>query len=270
MPVDEDPLNGKIDLSVPSAARMYDFLLGGTNNFLSDRLAVEDLLKTAPSSRELALNNRAFLRRVVKYIASHYQIRQFIDHGSGLPTQDNVHQVAQQIHRGTKVVYVDNDPVVLSQGRALLDENDDVAIVAADMTKPAAIRSHPKVKDFIDFSRPVAALFVSVLHCVPDPEPARLLRETIQHLAPGSVVVICQLVSEDKVVRDGVTRLMAEQTNDNWGRVRTEAEVRTYFDGLQIEPPGLVDVTDWRPDSEVLPRQRTREWIEFGGLAVVS
>ncbi|WP_370103883.1 SAM-dependent methyltransferase [Streptacidiphilus sp. BW17] len=257
-----------MDVSIPSAARMYDWLLGGANNYLADRLACEDLLKTAPSTRELALNNRAFLRRVVHTIAQDFGIRQFIDHGSGLPTQDNVHQVAQRVDPSSKVVYVDNDPIVLAHGRALLDENDNIAIIREDMADTEAVLDHPRLNQLIDFTQPVAALFVSVLHCIPDHrDPAAMIRKTAQRLAPGSVMVICQLVSEDPAIRKAVTDLMAEQTHGNWGRVRTQEEVQAYFEGLDIQLPGLVDVTYWRPDSEVVPRQKSHEWIEYGGLA---
>ncbi|QKW19600.1 SAM-dependent methyltransferase [Kitasatospora sp. NA04385] len=261
-----------VDVSVPSAARMYDWLLGGRNNFPSDRAACEQLLEIAPSTKELALNNRAFLRRVVREIAQRYGIRQFIDHGSGLPVQDNVHQVAQAVAPESRVVYVDNDPIVLSYGRALLDENPNVAIVGADMTDTGAVHGDGRVRELIDFTEPVAALFVSVLHCVPDKaDPAGMIRRTVERLAPGSVVVICQLVSERAEIRDAVTRLMEEQTGGRWGRVRTQEEVRGYFEGLRIEEPGLLDVTDWLPDRDprFVRRQLTDEWIEYGGLALV-
>jgi S-adenosyl methyltransferase len=268
--VGESDQSRRVDVTVPSAARMYDWLLGGSNNFVADRLACEDLLRTAPSTRELALNNRAFLRRVVRSIAQDYGIRQFIDHGSGLPTQDNVHQVAQEVDPACKVVYVDNDPIVLAHGRALLDENDNITIIDTDMADTEAVLGHDRVVGFIDFDQPVAALFVSVLHCIADvKQPEEMIRRTAERLVPGSVLVVCQLVSEDPEIRRIVTELMDEQTKGNWGRVRTQDEVRSFFEGLEIQQPGLVDVSDWRPDSEVLPRQRSQEWIEFGGLAVV-
>ncbi|WP_404868511.1 SAM-dependent methyltransferase [Kitasatospora griseola] len=266
---DSAPAQNPIDVTVPSAARMYDVLLGGNNNFASDRIAVEQLMVTAPNSRELAVNNRAFLRRVVRTIVGEYNIDQIIDHGSGLPTQDNVHQVAQRLNEHCRVVYVDNDPIVLTQGRALLDENDNVAVIEADMAETDRLLSHPRVQELIDFDRPLAALFVSVLHCVDDQKAAAMVRETVGRLAPGSVVVICQLVSDDPDVRDKVTTLMHEQTHGQWGRVRTEDDVDAYFEGLDVQPPGLGDVSLWRPDTEVLPRQRTHEWTEYGGLALV-
>ncbi|WP_030397219.1 SAM-dependent methyltransferase [Kitasatospora purpeofusca] len=262
-----------VDADTPSAARMYDYLLGGHYNYPCDREACDQLLVTAPSTRELALNNRAFLERVVRHIARRYGIRQFLDHGSGLPTQNNVHQVAQSVDPDSKVVYIDNDPLVLGYGRAFLEENRNVLILPSDMRETAAIAAD--AARIIDFRRPVAALFVSVLHCVPDDDrgnPRRMVEDTVRLLAPGSVVVICQLVSEDARIRDAVTELMREQTGGRWGRVRTKAEVAELFTvpRLRIEEEvGLLDVTDWRPDTELVRRQATQEWIEYGGLATV-
>ncbi|MFD7639510.1 SAM-dependent methyltransferase [Kitasatospora sp. NPDC059795] len=262
-----------IDVSRPTAARMYDHLLGGRFNHPSDREAVAALLEIAPSTRELALNNRAFLIRVVETIARDFGIRQFIDHGSGLPTQDNVHQVAQRVHPDCRVVYIDNDPHVHAYGRLLLDENPQVALIKADMTDTEGIFEHRRFRDLINLSEPAAALFVSVTHCLTDQQdPFGMIQRTVAALPAGSVVVVCQLVSDDEAVRNAVTQLMYNGTGGHWGRVRTEAEVRAYFDidRLRIEEPGLMDVTYWRPDRDVFPRQRTLEWVEFGGVARVG
>ncbi|MFJ5741060.1 SAM-dependent methyltransferase [Streptomyces microflavus] len=259
-----------VDLSVPSPARMYDRLLGGSNHYEVDRAACDDLLKAAPTSREIALQNRWFLQRVVRVLAEDHGIRQFLDFGSGLPTQRNVHQIAQEVDDESRVVYIDNDPVVLALGRSLLDENDNTSILSADMTDLDTIFGHQDVARLIDFSQPAAALFISVLHCLPDSaEPKALVERVVRRLAPGSFVVVCQLVSDDPQVRDSVTDLMLDKTGGNWGRVREAADVEAIFEKLQIQEPGLVDVTDWRPDSEIQQRQRSIEWTEFGGLGRV-
>ncbi|MFJ6382658.1 SAM-dependent methyltransferase [Kitasatospora sp. NPDC092039] len=269
-----DDSQDHIDTNTPSAARMYDYLLGGHYNYPSDREACDQLLQTAPSTRELAVNNRAFLVRVVRHIARHYGVKQFIDHGSGLPTQNNVHQVAQAVDPDCKVVYVDNDPLVLGYGRAFLEENPNVLILPSDMRETATIAAG--AAQIIDFKEPVAALFVSVLHCIPDDDqgnPRRMIEDTVRLLAPGSVVVICQLVSPHEWIREQVTELMREQTGNRWGRVRTQAEVDEFFTIPRLhleEEVGLLDVTDWRPDTELVRRQATREWIEYGGLATVG
>lgn len=262
----------KIDSAVPTAARMYDHYLGGKDNYASDRAACEELDKVVPSTRALAVNNRRFLQRVVGTLANDYGIRQFLDHGSGLPTQDNVHQVAQRIDPASRVVYVDSDPMVLVHGRALLDQNDRTAVIQADMRDTDGIFSHPDTERLIDFSQPVALLFNSVFHCIPDSDtdgPSAVVRRVAQHLVPGSYMVMCQLVSEDPEVRDFVTNFMDQVTQGHWGRVRQEKDVAELFEGLDILDPGLVEVSTWRPDSEVAPRQVTQEWIEFGGVGRV-
>lgn len=267
----DEALTGGIDIGVPSVARMYDYLLGGKDNYAVDREASDELLKVVPSTRELAVNNRRFLQRVVGVLAREYGIRQFLDHGSGLPTQNNVHQVAQAVDPASRVVYVDNDPIVLAHGRALLEENENTAVIQADFRDTDGVLGHPEVERLIDFDLPVAALFVSVLHCVPDTDdPAGLIRRVAGRLAPGSFLVVCQLVSEDASVRDFVTGFMDTSTHGNWGRVRQERDVADFLDGLEILEPGLVEVSTWRPDDSLTPHQRTKEWIEFGGVARTS
>ncbi|MFC9742693.1 SAM-dependent methyltransferase [Streptomyces noursei] len=273
MPRGEEPRAQTIDMHTPSAARMYDWLLGGVDNYLSDQAACRRLLDIAPSSQLLARNNREFLQRVVRFIAAERKIDQFLDHGSGLPTQDNVHQIAQRINPDSRVVYVDNDPIVLAHGRTRLHQNDNTKILQADMRDTEEILN--SVNGFLDLERPVAALFVSVLHCLPDTDdgrsPADIVSKVAAALKPGSILVICQLVSEDPQVRQGVTDLMAEVTHNQWGRVRERGEVRAYFDRLQIIKPDLGDVVDWRPTAPPPPsHMRPTDWVEWGGVAEVT
>lgn len=181
-----------------------------------------------------------------------------------------MHQIAQAVDPRSHVVYVDNDPVVLAHGQAILDENDRSVVIASDMLETEYILEHPDFKRLIDLEQPVGVLFNSVLHCIPDAAgPGDLVTRVVDLLSPGSFVVICQLVSDDADLRRQVTEMMLEQTHGRWGRVRERAEVDRYFDGLVIQRPGLVDVTDWRPDSELQRRQRSIEWTEYGGLAEV-
>ncbi|MFE6667275.1 SAM-dependent methyltransferase [Streptomyces sp. NPDC057697] len=260
----------RVDLSIPSAARMYDCLLDGHHNYEVDQRACEELLESAPSTKALARNNRWFLERVVRVMAEEHGIRQFVDFGSGLPTQNNVHQIAQAVDHTSRVVYVDNDPVVLAHGRSILDENDRTAIISADMGDTPYIFGHPDFTSLIDLRDPVGVLFNSVLHCIPDKNrPKDIVGRTVERVKPGSMFVICQLVSDDAQLRHDVTEFMREQTHDSWGRVRERREVDDYFDGLVVQRPGLVDVTDWRPSSELQQRQRSIEWTEYGGLAMV-
>ncbi|GAT80661.1 hypothetical protein STXM2123_1362 [Streptomyces sp. F-3] len=268
----EKHLPTKIDEKVPTAARMYDYYLGGKDNYAADRAACEELDKVVPSTRRLALNNRRFLQRAVRVLAEEYKIRQFLDHGSGLPTQDNVHQIAQRVDPESRVVYVDNDPMVLVHGRALLQQNEHTAVIHADMRDTDGIFSHPETRRLIDFSQPVAVLFNSVFHCIPDSDtdgPLAVVRRVRERLVPGSLMLMCQLVSDDPEVRAFVTDFMDKVTQGNWGRVRQEKDVAEWFEGLEIIEPGLVEVSTWRPDNEVVPRQLTYEWVEFGGIGLV-
>lgn len=258
-----------IDMHTPSVARMYDWLLGGVENYASDREACARLLEIAPSTQLLARNNRAFLHRVVRILVEEYGIRQFLDHGSGLPTQENVHEVAQRSDPRCRVAYIDNDPMVLAHAQTTLHEDARTLVLSKDMRRTAEIRR--ETDGFLDWDQPIAALFVSVLHCLKDTDdendPAAVVRNTAALLPPGSFMVICQLVSDDAVVRDEVTRLMDVSTHGTWGRVRERHEVRRYFDGLHILDPGLVDVVDWRPDTPPPPlANRPRDWVEWGGV----
>ncbi|EST39488.1 hypothetical protein N566_01685 [Streptomycetaceae bacterium MP113-05] len=260
----------EVDVNVPSVARMYDYYLGGKDNYAVDREAVAELDKVVPSTKPLAINNRRFLQRVVRVLAEDYGVRQFLDHGSGLPTQDNVHQVAQGIDPKSHVVYVDDDPIVLAHGRALLQEDERTAVIQADMRRTDQIFEHEEVKRLIDFSQPVAALFVSVMHCIPDPGPQELVKEIAERLPSGSFVVINQLVSENKETRDFVTNFMDESTQGHWGRVREPREVERYFDGLEVLEPGLGRVNQWRQDAGLaLQEPDGDDWFEFGGVARV-
>ncbi|MBH1938837.1 SAM-dependent methyltransferase [Streptomyces sp. AV19] len=265
----------RIDVNTPSAARMYDWLLGGIDNYLPDREACAELLEIAPSSQALARSNRAFLRRVVAVLVEQYGVEQIIDHGSGLPTRDNVHQVAQRINKNCRVVYVDNDPLVLAHGRTSLEENSNTAVIQADMRDTGVIFDHEETRRLIRPGHRTAALFVSVLHCLPDTDddrsPAALIRRVagvLRELGPGNFLVMCQLISDNPDVRRKVTQLMARKTGDKWGRVRERDEVEAYFRGLQVLEPGLVDVVDWRPDVAPPPAAlRPTDWVEWGGLA---
>ncbi|MFE2270742.1 SAM-dependent methyltransferase [Streptomyces lavendulae] len=258
-----------IDVSKPSVARMYDYLIDGTDNYPSDREACAQLLEMAPSTRELARINRAFLVRAVRYLAQEAGIRRFLDHGSGLPTRPNVHQVARETHPQARVVYIDNDPLVLAHGRVMLEEDlHTTAVIEADFRHTDEIFATPEVGGLMD-GEPVAALFVSVLHCIPDSDdPWSLVKDVARRLPSGSYMVISQLASDDPALRDGVTAFMSEITGNQWGRVRSTQEVRRLFDGLELVEHGEpVEVSAWRPDTDLFPRQQTREWIEFGGVA---
>src|SRR6202034_921575 len=178
-----------IDATVPTAARMYDYWLGGHDNFAADRIAALKVTERTPGVAEAARANRKFLGRAVRYLAGEAGIRQFLDLGTGLPTKGNVHQVAQAIAPDAHVVYVDNDPMVFAHARAL-KTGDGTAVIHADLRDPDTILSHPETRRLIDFSNPLAILFVAVLHYVPDPEAHEAVAAFTQVAAPGSHLVL--------------------------------------------------------------------------------
>ncbi|MGP4111878.1 SAM-dependent methyltransferase [Streptomyces sp. 4N509B] len=263
-----EELTREIDTMVASVARIYDYALGGKDNYAVDREAFDHIESLAPSTRPLAVNNRRYLARLVRILVEDYGVRQFLDHGSGLPAQDNVHQIAQRLDPDARVVYIDRDPMVLAH-RAMLEDNENTVVVHADIRDTDGVFDHPDVVRLIDLSEPVAALFVSVLHCVPDADdPGGLLRRVVDRLPSGSFVAVNQLVSEDRELCDWTSGFLSSVTRGSWGRVRQRHEVRRWVEelGLEILPPGLVEVSTWRPDSQLGPRQLTNEWIEFGGV----
>jgi hypothetical protein len=257
-----------IDTRTASVARVYDHMLGGTDNYEVDRRAADGMEDMMPGSYALTRNNRRYLERVVHYLAAECGIRQFIDHGSGLPTQNNVHQVAQAAAPGSRVVYVEIDPVVLAHGRvkSLLAADDSTAFIEADASDTEKILSHPDTRRLINFDEPVAALFVSFLHCIPDArDPWGVVSRLTDRLAPGSYIAISHLTADDPQVRGKITEFILAGTGGNWGRVRSREEVAAFFDGLEVVPPGLVKATEWRPDGR--EEAQSPDWFEFGGVA---
>ncbi|MBB5940327.1 hypothetical protein FHS42_007425 [Streptomyces zagrosensis] len=249
---------------------MYDHLLGGTDNYQVDRTACEELLRLAPSTRELARVNRAFLVRAVRYLARRHGVRRFLDHGSGLPTRPNVHEVAQEVDPSSEIVYIDNDPIVLGRGRMMLAEDPDTtAILNADMRDIDIIFESEEVGRLLRDGCPVAALFVSVLHCIPDDDdPWALVNRVAEMLPSGSYMVISHLASDDPELRKSLTQFMGEATGGHWGRVRSIAEVQRLFEHMEVmETEGPVEVSRWLPDSDLAPRQGSAEWIEYGAVA---
>ncbi|MBX6166624.1 MAG: SAM-dependent methyltransferase [Thermobispora bispora] len=243
-----------IDPTIPSVARMYDYYLGGKDNFPADREAAEKMLaigrKMGNDGRELARENRAFLGRAVRHLAES-GVTQFIDIGAGLPTQENVHQVAQRHAPGSRVVYVDNDPVVLVHARALLADNPDTIVIDGDLRDPDAIFDNPEVRAHIDFTRPFAVLLVAVLHFVPDDEAAaRIVASARDRLIPGGHLVLSHVykgdVVEEKAVEESAQIYAA--TSSGGLAVRSLEQITSYFDGLELLEPGVVPVEAWRPD----------------------
>ncbi|MDF2706065.1 MAG: SAM-dependent methyltransferase [Nonomuraea muscovyensis] len=241
-----------IDTRVPSVARMYDYYLGGKDNFPADREAAEKMIEIGRQmgndARQIAQANRGFLGRAVRLLAES-GVRQFIDIGAGLPTQDNVHQVAGRHAPGSRVVYVDNDPVVLVHARALLAGAPDVVALPGDVRDPDAILDAPEVRAHLDLSRPYAVLLVAVLHfVVDDAEAARAVGRIRERLTPGSALVLSHIYeggAADDAAEAG--RQVYSATAAGGIARRGHDEIAGYFAGLDLLPPGLVPVDDWSP-----------------------
>jgi S-adenosyl methyltransferase len=270
--VPESEQDSGIDTTKPSVARVYDFMLGGKDNYEIDRHVAQAALAIAPDAPEAAQSNRAFLRRTVRHLAAEAGIRQFLDIGSGLPTQGNVHEIAQSVVPGAHVVYVDHDPIVLAHGRALLAVDETTTIVDADAREPEQILADPRTRGLIDFDEPVGLLMFGILHHLSDEEdPAGLLARFVAPLAPGSHVVISHFhnpgAEHPEVSEQATTAERLFNEHLGTGRWRTRDELLAYFDGLELLEPGLVPLPEWRPE----PGERRKPGITYhtfvGGVA---
>jgi hypothetical protein len=250
----QDRVPPGIDTSKPNISRVYDFMLGGKDNFAADRQIAEMALKIAPDAPAAARSNREFLRRVVRHLAAEAGIRQFLDIGSGLPTQGNVHEIAQEIDPEARVVYVDNDPMVLVHGRAILATTETTTVIQADIREPDEILDHPEVRRLIDFTEPVGLLLFSILHHLNDDEdPDGIAARLRAALPPGSYVAVSHFHNPG-AERPVVSQQAAEAErifNENLGtgRWRTGEEILAYFGDMEVLEPGLVPLVEWRPDA---------------------
>jgi hypothetical protein len=258
-------------MTKPNIARVYDYLLGGKDNFAADREVGEMSLRVMPDGREGPRSNRAFLRRAVHFLAAEAGIRQFLDIGSGLPSQGNVHEVAQAVDPKIRVVYVDYDPVVLAHARALL-ANDFTSIILADLREPQSILDHPTVRSVIDFDQPVGLLLLSVLHHVNDAEdPAGIVATLRDAVVPGSHLAISHLHNPGCSRPDDaeLARLGEEIFKKAFGtgRWRGVEDIRSYFGDWELLPPGLVPTPEWRPGPGDGRRRYLTHPFVLGGVA---
>ncbi|GGK78001.1 SAM-dependent methyltransferase [Mangrovihabitans endophyticus] len=252
-----------IDTTRPHVARMYDYYLGGKDNFAVDREAVAAVEVAMPEVRQLARENRAFLRRAVRFMAGN-GVRQFIDIGAGLPTAGNTHEIAQASVAGAHVVYVDNDPIVLAHGRALLATNATTAVVTADLRAPADIVGHDEVRQLIDFTQPVGVLLIAMTHFIRDAERGSVMGVLRDALAPGSFLAASH-VTGDKHAREAVDGVeSAYRKTPTPIHFRSHAEISRFFDGFDLVEPGLVTVDAWRPDPTD-PAPEATHWL-YGGV----
>jgi O-methyltransferase involved in polyketide biosynthesis len=252
-----------LDTSTPNVARIYDFLLGGKDNFAADRDAAERVMREIPHSALACRQNRDFLGRAVHHLAAEEGIRQFLDIGSGLPTRRNVHEIAQAVAPGARVVYVDYDHIVAAHARALLEKGSPgVLVVEGDLRDPAKIIGD--AGGLLDFSEPVAVLLFAILHFLPDQdEPCGIVRNLTEVLSPGSAVAISHITDEGVEPDKGLAAQKVYQGASAPAIPRSRHDITRFFDGLDLMDPGVTDINLW-PEQAVGP---SVPLTFYGGLA---
>ena len=263
---EEETAYTDIDTSVAHIARVYDYWLGGKDNFAPDREAGDEAIAAYPQLVSSVRANRAFLARTVRYLAGEAGIRQFLDIGTGIPTASNTHEVAQAIAPETRVVYADNDPMVLAHARALLRSTPEggTAYLDADVRDPDKILR--AAAELLDFSQPVAVMLVAILHFVSDEEnPAAIVSRLMANLPPGSSLTISHVPSDMhatamKAMGDRLNRLLAQRST-----YRSKEQVTRFFDGLNLVPPGVVPIQEWRPAT---PEEASAAAAMWGGVGL--
>jgi S-adenosyl methyltransferase len=242
-------------------ARVYDYLLGGKDNYPPDREAVDQLLKIVPTLPQTVRENRLFMQRLTRYLAAEQGISQFLDIGTGIPTSPNLHEVAQGVNPAARVVYVDNDPIVLAHAHARLTSAPlgRVAYIHADMRDTKSVLTAPDLTATLDLSRPVGLFILSTLHIIPDADEAReLLGRYVAPLVSGSFVALSVAVS-DGLTPEASTEAISVLSQRGISILRrTRAELTTLFDGLELIEPGVVPVNQWRPDADAPAEQSAK------------
>jgi hypothetical protein len=256
-----------VDTGRANAARVYDYLLGGSHNFLVDQDAGRAFTSVDPNARTFARANRAFLGRAVRFLAG-TGIRQFLDIGSGIPTQGNVHEVAQQTDPAARVVYADIDPVAIAHSKVILDGNDNAAVIDADLREPEKILDHEAVARLIRPGEPTGLLLVAVLHFISDADdPWNLVTRLRDALAPGSYLVLSHITATGDTPVVKAFEKAYNRTVSTPIRARPPADILRFFDGFELVDPGLVYVPLWRPDS---PADVPEDPSRFGNLVGVA
>ncbi|WP_326627954.1 SAM-dependent methyltransferase [Nonomuraea fuscirosea] len=243
-----------INPNIPHSARVYDYWLGGKDNFEADRRVAEQTMAAVPGIRESARNNRAFLGRAVRHLAR-LGVRQFLDLGTGIPSQGNTHEVAQAEAPDARVVYVDNDPIVMAHARALLTSTPEgrTAYIEADVREPRTILKHPDVLGTLDFDQPIALVMVAILmHISDDDDPGGLVKAYAQALPPGSFLVLSHLTLDLVSKETAEDYLEATRPQAMHRTPRTGEQIARYFDGFELVEPGLVAVSEWH-DTPLFP-----------------
>jgi SAM-dependent methyltransferase len=264
----EDWVPPGVDTKRANVARVYDYLLGGNHNFLADQDVARSIIAVEPNSRAIGRANRAFLGRAVRFLASS-GIAQFLDIGSGIPTEGNVHEIAQQADPAARVVYADIDQVAVAHSKAILAMNPNTAVIEADLREPRDILASDTVASLIDFAQPVGLLLVAVLHFLADADdPWQIVATLRDALAPGSYLVLCHGTDEGKpVVARAAEKVYSHGVSSDI-HMRSRAQIMRFFDGLQVVDPGLVPIPMWRPAPDAGAPSDSGEF--WGGLAGVA
>jgi hypothetical protein len=251
-------------------ARRYDYYLGGKDNFEADRTNAEMLAQVYPAARTTAVENRKFLRRAVHMLAAEAGIRQFLDIGTGLPTRPNVHEVAQGVAPDARVVYVDNDPIVLVHARALLTSSaaGATAYVDADLRHPRDILGDPDVRGTLDFTRPIALMMVAVMHFITDDMgPYEIVEQLVAAMPPGSFLVLSNGTFDLLPPDVAATLRAAFESSGEPAAPRSREQFARFFTGLDLVEPGIAPVVEWRPDDDPATRPSPAEAAVYAGIA---
>jgi len=256
----------ELDTGVPQSARVYDFLLGGKDNYEADRAVGAALIAQAPALSVMVHAQRALLARLVSYLVREAGIRQFLDIGTGIPAVDNVHEVAQRLAPDSRVLYVDNDPIVLAHARALMRSTaaGRTAFIQADVRRPEEILGHPALRDVIDTRKPVALLLIGIVHHLRDDDaPYDVVRRLVDRLHAGSYLAVVTPSADFDPPMMAAIAETAERSGIPYVP-RSRAETERFFDGLELVEPGVVPILGWRPEQEPADVNAVHGWA---GLA---
>ncbi|SEG57035.1 S-adenosyl methyltransferase [Actinacidiphila yanglinensis] len=267
------PENGwsadRIDTKNPHPARVYDYILGGKDYYPPDREAGDAMVEVWPAIVPHMLENRKFMHRATRYLAQEVGIRQFVDIGTGIPTRPNVHEVAQSIAPDARVVYVDNDPIVLTLSAGLSSSTPEgrTEYIEADMRDPAAILESPQFRETIDLGQPVGLTIIAIVHLIMDEDdPVGIVRRLLDPLPSGSYLAMS--IGTADFAPEEVGRVNAEYTARGMPmRLRDRTEAQGYFEGLELVDPGITQVHRWRPDDAVDPEVRDEQIAMYGAVA---
>ena len=264
LPQDPDWLPPEINTGVPHTARVYDYWLGGKDNFAADRALGDALIEAMPATRFVARANRAFLGRAVRYLAGEAGIRQFLDIGTGIPAAGNTHEVAQAVAHDSRVLYVDNDPIVMAHARALMASHPAgaTAFIQADLRDPEKILAHPDLRATLDLGKPVALMLIAILHFLSDEENAQgVVSRLLDALPSGSCLAVTNLTTDFLDPERAAVAVSAAQGSGITYVPRTEEQVAAFFTGLDMVTPGVVPVLAWRPDPDDVPEHPRAAYV---------